>query len=139
MEIDLTKIKEIAKDKEDENWEFQTFLKSHDMPLEQMDSMVHRLYERVSSEIDCTACGNCCREISPSLNQKNIERLSRGLAIHPDQFINQFLVENKENFSDGFLYRKVPAKKQRINLPDCRRVNLERKSVKNRVEHWGGY
>ena len=108
MGIDLIKIKEIAKEKEDENWKFRTFLKRHDMPLEQMDSMVHRLYERVSSEIDCTACGNCCREISPSLNQKDIERLSRGLAIPPDQFINQFLVEDKENFSDGFLFNKRP-------------------------------
>ena len=58
MGIDLIKIKEIAKEKEDENWKFRTFLKRHDMPLEQMDSMVHRLYERVSSGIDCTACLN---------------------------------------------------------------------------------
>ena len=108
MELDLIKIKQIAKDKEDENWEFRTFLKRHDMPLEQMDSMVHRLYERVSSEIDCTACGNCCREISPSLNQKDIERFSRGLAIAPDQFISQFLVEDKENFSDGLIFNKRP-------------------------------
>ena len=40
MGIDLIKIKEIAKEKEDENWTFRTFLKRHDMPLEQMDSMV---------------------------------------------------------------------------------------------------
>jgi len=34
MGIDLIKIKEIAKEKEDENWTFRTFLKRHDMPLD---------------------------------------------------------------------------------------------------------
>ena len=64
VETDLKKIKETAEQKEDENWEFRSFLKGYDIEVEELDSIVHRLYEGVYREMDCTACGNCCRDIS---------------------------------------------------------------------------
>ena len=83
IETDLKKIKQTARKKEAENWEFRSFLKGYDLEIKELDSIVHRLYERVYREIDCTVCGNCCREISPVLKLGDIERISRGLGMSP--------------------------------------------------------
>jgi hypothetical protein len=61
IETDIKKIKKISKKKEDENWEFRSFLKGYDTDVEELDSIVQRLYYQVSAEIDCTACANCCK------------------------------------------------------------------------------
>jgi hypothetical protein len=77
VETDLKKIKEVVEKKEDENWKFRSFLKGYDIKVEELDSIVHGLFEEVYSQIDCKTCGNCCREISPVLDDEDIERLSR--------------------------------------------------------------
>ena len=69
VEIDLKRIKKAAEKKENENWEFRSFLKGYDIEVRELDSIVHGLFKEVSREIDCTACGNCCREISPVLER----------------------------------------------------------------------
>ena len=61
METDLVRIQKIAKEKEDENWYFRTFLKGYEG--KNLDSIVHRLFKKISDEIDCTTCGNCCKKI----------------------------------------------------------------------------
>ena len=105
---DLKMIKDAARKKEDENWEFRSFLKGYDIEVEELDAIVHRLFEAVYKEIDCTACGNCCREISPVLEYEDIVRLSRGLGIHPENFKKRFLVKEDEEYSEGFIFNKKP-------------------------------
>ena len=116
IETDLKKIKETAQKKEDENWEFRTFLKGYYIEVEELDSIVHRLFEQVSMEIDCTTCGNCCKEVSPALDQEDIERLAHGLGTSIDQFRQQFLVENDKNFSEGLIFNKKPCPLLKGNL-----------------------
>ena len=41
IETDLEKIKQTARKKEDENWEFRSFLKGCDIEIEELDSIVH--------------------------------------------------------------------------------------------------
>ena len=67
METNLKEIERASKFKKDENWEFRAFLKGYDIPLEELDSIVHELFDYVSSEIDCTKCANCCKKVSPLL------------------------------------------------------------------------
>ena len=45
IETDLKKIKETAQKKEDENWDFRSFLKGYDIEVEELDSIVHRLFD----------------------------------------------------------------------------------------------
>ena len=116
IETDLKKIKEASQKKEDENWEFRSFLKGYDIEVEELDSIVHGLLEEVCREIDCTACGNCCREISPVLENKDIERLSNSLGTSIEQFRIQFLVENEKNFSEGLIFNKKPCPFLKGNL-----------------------
>lgn len=114
METDPYKIKELAKKKEDENWKFRAFLKSCDISPEKMDSIVHRLYQQISSEIDCKLCANCCKEMQPVLDLEDIERLSEGSGITIDQFKKQYLVKDKE--SEGYIFNKKPCPLLKNNL-----------------------
>lgn len=106
MELDLTKIKYIAKEKEDENWDFRKFLKGYlDMEVEELDSIVHKLHKKISAEIDCTACGNCCREIQVGVGKKDVEKLSKSLGVTSDQFISKYV----EKTEDGdIVIKQVP-------------------------------
>ena len=99
METDLIKIKNQAKGKEDENWRFRAFLKNCDDTV--IDSIVHKLFEKVSKAIDCTSCGNCCRKIRPILNNRDINKLAKSLNIKPDQFITDYM--KKDEDGDGVL------------------------------------
>jgi hypothetical protein len=106
METDLNIIRKLSKEKEDENLEFRSFLKGCDIPEEKIDSMVHEIYQKVSSGIDCRTCANCCREIQPVLDQKDIERFSKCLAISAAQFKDQYLVKDEE--PGKFVFNKKP-------------------------------
>lgn len=59
VETDIVKTKALARKKKDENWAFRSFLKESDIPSEETDRIVHKLYKEVSMKIDCTRCANC--------------------------------------------------------------------------------
>ena len=94
METDLIEIKKLAKEKEDENWLFRTFLKGYE--IKNLDSIVHQLFRQVSDTIDCTTCGNCCKVIKPSVKKNDIVKLSKSLNITPDRFITNYIEENED-------------------------------------------
>jgi len=94
MEIDLITIKNLSIAREDENWHFRTFLKNYD--IKNLDSIVHVIFKQVSESIDCTSCGNCCKEMHPILKKKDINKLSKSLNITPDQFIAKYVTKDKD-------------------------------------------
>lgn len=114
METDINKIRKLSKEKEDENWEFRSFLKGGDISEEKIDLIVHELYQNVSSEIDCRACANCCRGVQPVLDQEDIERLSKCLGISCAQFKDQYLV--KDDDPGKFVFNKKPCPFLKDNL-----------------------
>ena len=97
METDLTKIKNLSKERADENWNFRTFLKGYD--INHLDLIVHELFMQVSETIDCTSCGNCCKEMHPILKKKDINKLSKSLKIKPDQFIAKYVGKDEDGDS----------------------------------------
>ena len=114
METDLNKIRKLSKEREDENWEFRSFLKGCDISEEKIDLIVHELYQKVSSEIDCRTCANCCREVQPVLDQKDIGRFSKCLGISVAQFKHQYLVKDEE--PGKFVFNKKPCPFLKDNL-----------------------
>lgn len=106
LEIDLEKIQKLAKQREEENWKFRSFLKGSDYPSEKIDEIVHDLTQEISSRIDCTKCGNCCKAVKPVLTTKDIEELSEGMGMSTAQFRDAYLSEDKEE--DGFVFKRLP-------------------------------
>jgi hypothetical protein len=96
---DVAKIEKLAKQKEGENWNFRAFLKGTNIPRRKIDATVHRLNEEISSKIDCTACANCCKTVSPVLDEEDIVRFAKGLGISPEQLRSQYLVEDEEGYT----------------------------------------
>ncbi len=74
--MDLIEIKRLSEEHEKENWDFRRFLKWCEHSRKEIDETVQRLYREISAEIDCTKCGNCCKEIHPIVRDQDIERLS---------------------------------------------------------------
>jgi Fe-S-cluster containining protein len=103
MEIDLIKIKKLARKRENENWNFRTFLKGY--AGKNLDSMVHTLFQLVSESIDCTTCGNCCKKIQPVLMQNDIHTLSKALSISPAEFKKQYLHKDQEETD---VFKQIP-------------------------------
>ena len=75
IETDLSKINHLASIREDENFRFRAFLKSKDS--DKVDTIVHRLHEEITKQIDCTLCGNCCCNLKLRLYKEDIVTLSR--------------------------------------------------------------
>lgn len=86
IETDLKYIAKIAKQKDDENWEFRSFLKAHDMDDAELDAIVRRLNEQITAQIDCTECGNCCKQSRPTLDTDDVTRFAIGLEMSVEEF-----------------------------------------------------
>jgi uncharacterized protein len=61
-----------------DNWNFRAYLQQKVSPIE-IDRAAQALAQEVSAKIDCTACGNCCREIYPHFTPADVSRLAAGL------------------------------------------------------------
>ncbi len=107
METDLVKIKKIAEKREEENWRFRSFLKEYDESPGEIDHIVHDLYQKISSEIDCKKCANCCRKMQPVLSQKDIHDFSEGLGLDVCNFKEQYLEKDNEA-PDKFRFNTLP-------------------------------
>ncbi len=96
---DLDRIQELAKENEEENTGFRTFLKTLDQKA--VDKIVHSLNQKYSSWIDCTTCANCCKIIQPLVSKKDIRRLARYFDITEEEFKKKY--SDLDNFHNLIL------------------------------------
>jgi len=99
IELDLIKIKETGRLREDENFRFRNYLKGQNS--DKIDRLVHRLNQEISDRIDCTSCGNCCVKLKPCITDKDLFKLSQRLEITPEQ-----IKDNYTETDNGELYFK---------------------------------
>lgn len=104
----LVQIRELAKAKEDENWEFRQFIKTRcGLDSNEMDRQVFEVTQRVWAGIDCTTCANCCRELRPTFSEDDVARLSRRLGMAPEEVTREYLVRT-ENEGNPWRTRSAP-------------------------------
>ena len=104
MEKTVSKIKRISEEKEDENWRFRSFLKNR--PSEKVDAAAHELYRKLSAEIDCRTCSNCCKEMSPMLDEKDVETLAGVLHLTQEEFKEKYVLKDDEE--NGYRFKTKP-------------------------------
>ena len=91
IEIDLKRIEERGKERAEENWEFRTFLKQLEMETGELDAIVHQITAEVSSQIDCTKCANCCKQVRPVLDKDDISEFALGLKMSVPELEGKYL------------------------------------------------
>jgi uncharacterized protein len=114
MQTDLAIISRMAEEKDDENWRFRSFLKTCDTPDEEIDAIVHDLYQRISSGIDCKQCANCCQKLQPVLTQQDIADFSQSLGLPVIEFKAQYLVKTETPGDFNFKMMPCPFLKNNI-------------------------
>lgn len=87
---DLESIGKLAKKRERENMRFRTFLKRHE---EEADAYVQEVLQGVLPLIDCRACANCCKDMSPEVTQSDIQRMAAALSMSPDAFRQRYITQ----------------------------------------------
>ncbi len=103
LETDLEKIKQLALLRQEENLKFRTFLKNRNG--HKIDLLVHRLNEQIAPRIDCTACGNCCRILSPCLTKEDLKHLTEATRLS----VEDVIVSYTETDADGHPSNICPA------------------------------
>lgn len=96
LQTDPKVVAKLAEEREDENWRFRSFLKGVDLEVEELDAVVHSHYEAVSKQINCCACGNCCREVKPALEDGDVTRLARGLKLSRKELTEHLLATDED-------------------------------------------
>lgn len=77
IETNTATIAALAHLREAENDAFRTFLDRQDQA--DIDEKVFALNAQISPQIDCTACGQCCKVLMVNITQPEVERLSAHL------------------------------------------------------------
>jgi len=93
LETNLKKIKSIATEKESENDRFRIFLKQQDG--KEVDSIVHRLNDSITPQIDCTQCGNCCKSLMINVTTDETEALATHLQLDISTVKEKYIEESE--------------------------------------------
>ena len=98
-------IKESAEQKQDENDAFRIFLQNTDSRT--LDEQVHRLNNIITPQIDCTACGACCRNLMINVTPEESITVAHHLNIEPPKFKEEFL---EESMQGKLIMNMIPCK-----------------------------
>ena len=104
LQTDPAVVARLAEERADENWRFRSFLKGH-LSAAELDAIVHRHHETVARQIDCTTCGNCCREVRPTLGDQDVTRLAAGLGVSREELTERFLATQE---TGDLTFNKMP-------------------------------
>ncbi len=94
LQINLTQIKKLAEEKEDENDRFRVFLKQQDP--DSIDALVHPLVAKITAAVDCTQCGNCCKSLMINVTAGEAVTLATHLGTSVDEIKHTYLEESEQ-------------------------------------------
>jgi Fe-S-cluster containining protein len=102
-EITLAELKNRALDLKPEIKAF--FAKIRKKKPKNLDKLMLEIHHEVFSEIDCLDCANCCKSISPTLYDKDVELLAKHFKTKPSQFVDEYLFVDDEG---DYVFKKAP-------------------------------
>ena len=76
---------------------FRRFLtKLERNPPRGLDKISSEVDKSIWKEVDCLSCANCCKQMSPTYTNKDINRISEYLQMTPEQFKLKWLTKDKD-------------------------------------------
>ena len=89
---DIPLIQRYSRHNEAEDYSFREFLKVRlNLSNKEVDKIAQETTEEVWKQIDCLTCGNCCRTLQIVVDDSDIQRLARRLAMTTQQFSRQYV------------------------------------------------
>ena len=76
--------------------------------LEEIDLLVFKTADEVSSAIDCTCCGRCCTKLKPTCSSQDQQRLAVRLSITAEQLREQYLEYDESEDEPGWRMKNSP-------------------------------
>lgn len=92
LEVNLEKIATFAIESQKENREFSKFLSEQNS--KSVDQIVHRLDREITPKIDCTTCGNCCRNLRPIATKEAMEPFVKPENMNAFKYLKGFECKN---------------------------------------------
>jgi uncharacterized protein len=106
----LDEMKAVMPQKQIENIFFKKHLRT--IPSDLVDSAIHRHNQQIELLIDCTTCGNCCKQLEPGLDDEEIAILANEKSMPTQSFRNEYVA-----FDGQSLFLKT---KPCLFLKDCK-------------------
>jgi len=115
--IDLVQIRKLAEKREDENFSFRRFLKTEcNLEPNKVDERVFEITRSVWAGIDCTTCANCCRELTPTFSEEEVDRVAHRLGMQRPEFIQAYLKRSDDDSDNPWQTRSTPCPFLKDNL-----------------------
>lgn len=103
MITDLVQIRRLGEHKRAENERFRRHLKTY----RYVERRLRQIGEEVEAQIDCLACGNCCRVATARLLERDLERLARHFRMSVEKFKREYAELSEE---EGWILHRNPEK-----------------------------
>lgn len=91
LPVDLAFIEAEAERRLEENDQFRQFVRAQESSL---DQYVQELNDQISSRIDCTECGNCCRSLMINVSKDEALQLAQRMGHSLEQLKQTHLEES---------------------------------------------
>jgi hypothetical protein len=75
IETDLSRIQQLSEERDDENWDFRSWLKQN--APDNIDGLVKALSQKYFALIDCRQCANCCRSLHAEFKESELLTIDR--------------------------------------------------------------
>jgi uncharacterized protein len=95
VEIDLSRIQQLSREHDDENWKFRSWLKNR--APDNIDEIVKALSKKYFALIDCTQCANCCRSLRIEFKKSELHTIAETLGQSMETFEKQAMSEGMVN------------------------------------------
>ena len=70
-----------------------------------LDDLIHDLHQQAFEVIDCLECANCCKSISPSVKDRDVERIAKSLKLKPAHIVDQYMLPDVD---DDYVMNTTP-------------------------------
>lgn len=70
-----------------------------------LDELFIAAHEEVFAALDCRKCGNCCKDLGPKVNNRDIERIGKFINMRAGKVRNNYLDVDEDN---DFVFNRMP-------------------------------
>lgn len=113
MSIYLREFKKKVKENRSRFRRFLTGLEKN--PPRGLDNLTAKAEQEVWKDVDCLACANCCKTMTPTFTDNDVKRISVHFNMTPEAFREKWLYRERGGSKD-WLNKKQPC--QFLNLKD---------------------